>query len=142
MNLPVSIYILIGLMSWLLAQSTKYLLSTTKKKDWADSSRLYLSGGMPSAHSATTVSMLTAIAINEGLDSSVFAVMAILTAIVLYDAMMVRRSSGEQGEAIIALLKEQKSTVKKPFVAKGHSLAEVAVGSVLGFLVAIVVLSI
>lgn len=141
MNQTISIYIIVGLVAWLVAQSMKYILATITKKRWADSSRLYLSGGMPSAHSTTTVAMLTAIGLGEGIGSAVFAVMAIFTAVVVYDAVMVRRSSGEQGEAILALISEQKSKVKKPFVAKGHTIIEVAAGAVLGVLVALAILS-
>lgn len=138
----VSIYIVVGLIAWAIAQASKYIIATFAKKNWADSSRLYLSGGMPSAHTATTVAMLTAIAIKEGVGSSVFAVMAIFTAVVIYDAVMVRRSSGEQGDALIALIKEQKSKVKAPFVAKGHTIIEVLAGAALGFVVALVALAI
>lgn len=131
----ISIYLAAGLSAWIVAQAAKYILATLKRKKLADSSRLYLSGGMPSAHSATTVAILTVIGVRDGIDSSIFAVMAILTAIVIYDAVMVRRSSGEQGEAVIGLIKEQKSDVRKPFVAKGHTLPEIAVGSILGYII-------
>lgn len=138
----VSIYIIVGLVAWLIAQGSKYIIATLSKKHLADSSRLYLSGGMPSAHTTTTVAMLTAIAVKDGVGSSVFAVMAIFTAVVIYDAVMVRRSSGEQGEAIVALITEQKSKVKEPFVAKGHTIIEVVAGAILGFVIALVVLAI
>lgn len=138
----ISIYIVIGLTAWVIAQLTKYIIATLTKKKLADSSRLYLSGGMPSAHATTTVAMLTAIAIKEGVGSGLFAVMAIFTAVVIYDAVMVRRSSGEQGEAILSLIHERKSKVIKPFVAKGHTVIEVLAGSIIGFVVAVVFLSI
>lgn len=141
MNVDISIYLAVGIVAWLAAQISKYVLSALTNKRLTDTNKLFLSGGMPSAHSATTVAMLTAIGLNEGVNSSIFAVMAILTAIVVYDAVMVRRSSGEQGEALVSLMIEQKSKVKKPFVAKGHSLYEVVAGSALGAIVAIAIMS-
>lgn len=57
---------------------------------------LYISGNMPSAHSATTMSLTTLIGLSEGIDSVIFA-LAALAAVVMYDALMVRRSVGEQG---------------------------------------------
>ena len=43
----------------------------------------------------------------------------------MYDAVMVRRSSGEQGTAIQELIKELKSKVIIPRAAKGHTPEEV-----------------
>lgn len=137
----ISIYLVVGIAAWLVAQLSKYLLSAITNKKFKDTSKLFLSGGMPSAHSATTVAMLTAIGLKDGIESPVFAVMAILTAIVVYDAVMVRRSSGEQGEALISLIKEKNSNVKKPFVARGHNLYEVTAGSALGVIVAVAIIS-
>jgi acid phosphatase family membrane protein YuiD len=57
----------------------------------------------------------------------------------MYDAVKVRRSSGEQGEAIHSLIKEQKSSVKLPRAAKGHTPVEVVAGSILGVIIGIVV---
>ncbi len=53
--------------------------------------------------------------------------------------MMVRRSSGEQGESLTALIKEQKSKVRLPRVARGHTPPEVFVGALLGVLIGTVV---
>jgi hypothetical protein len=57
----------------------------------------------------------------------------------MYDAIMVRRSSGEQGAAIHQLIKEQKSSVPLPRAAKGHTPVEVAVGALLGLIIGVVV---
>lgn len=91
---------------------------------------------MPSAHSATVIALLTVIGGIEGVGSALFALAALFSAIVMYDAVMVRRSSGEQGEALLALLAGQKKPlVRLPRVAKGHTPLEVVVGAVVGFLV-------
>ena len=59
--------------------------------------------------------------------------------IVMYDAVMVRRSSGEQGIAIQELIKLGKANVVLPRSAKGHTPLEVAVGAVLGLVIGVVV---
>jgi acid phosphatase family membrane protein YuiD len=68
-----------------------------------------------------------------------FGLALVFACVVLYDAMMVRRSSGEQGIALTALMKEQKSKVPLPRVALGHTPLEVTVGTLIGFLVGVVV---
>ena len=138
----VSNYLVAGAVAWVIAQFSKYIITSLKYRKAEDVSKLYLSGGMPSAHSATSVAVLTVIGIVNGTDSGIFALAALFTSIVLYDAMMVRRSSGEQGMALRSLMTEQKSKVRKPFVALGHSWQEVCVGSALGFIVGVIVAAI
>ena len=135
----VSPYIVAAGIGWIVAQLSKYVVASFKLGKLASYRQLYLSGHMPSAHSATTVAMLTVIGALEGVQSAVFAVTFLLTAVVLYDAMMARRSSGEQGVALTALLVEQKSKVRVPRVAMGHTPLEVAVGSLLGLIVGLIV---
>ena len=55
----------------------------TKKADW---SLLTSTGGMPSSHSAAVTALATAVALDVGLDSTLFAVTAIFAVIVMYDA--------------------------------------------------------
>ncbi len=49
---------------------------------------------MPSSHSAAVTALSTAVAIEHGLDSSLFAVSAVLGIIVMFDATGVRRHAG------------------------------------------------
>lgn len=137
--MEISPYLIAIAAGWIAAQGAKYLLIAIKKRSLSDIRQLYLSGNMPSAHSATTIALVTVIGLRDGLQSGLFAVAALLAGIVMYDAMMVRRSSGEQGEAIQKLIKEQKSKVALPRAAKGHTPVEVAVGAVLGAVVGLVV---
>jgi len=125
--------------AWLISQGAKYLFVAVKQRSLDHYRQLYLSGNMPSAHSASVVALVTIIGLHDGTSSGLFAVAALFAAIVMYDAVMVRRSSGEQGVAIQKLIKEQKSSVPLPRAAKGHTPLEVAVGALLGALVGIVV---
>ena len=134
-----SSYIIAILAAWVIAQGAKYVIVTIRTRSFSHLKQLYLSGNMPSAHSASVSSLVMVIALREGVDSAVFALALLFAAIVMYDAMMVRRSSGEQGAALQALMKEQKSEYVLPRVAKGHTPVEVAVGAVLGLVIGAVV---
>ncbi len=94
-------YLLIPAFSWLAAQGLKYLGelfgSSKKKQSSLMPSPLVLSGGMPSAHSATVTSLTVAVGYYEGIYSAIFAISLLFSSVVMYDAMMVRYSSGRQG---------------------------------------------
>ena len=100
---------------------------------------LYISGNMPSAHSATMMSLVSIIGLKDGGGSGLFGLALALAAIVMYDALMVRRSVGEQGEAIKQVIDISKFDVSKPRSAKGHTPLEVVVGAAIGLLAGIVV---
>ena len=132
-------YIIAGAAGWIVSQVTKYAVISLKKGRAVSARQLYLSGNMPSAHSATVVALLTVIGLIDGVGSGLFGLALIFASVVVYDAMMARRSSGEQGVALTALIKEQKSKVPLPRVAMGHTPLEVAVGSLIGFIVGLAV---
>ncbi|HET6747601.1 MAG TPA: divergent PAP2 family protein [Candidatus Saccharimonadales bacterium] len=132
-------YIIAILLGWIVAQGAKYLIVAVRQRRFDHIRQLYLSGNMPSAHSATVVALVVVVALRDGLESGLFAVAALLAGIVMYDAVMVRRSSGEQGVAIQQLIKEQKSSVSLPRAAKGHTPMEVLVGALLGLIIGLVV---
>lgn len=125
--------------AWPVAQGAKYIVLSLRHRTFSHFRQLYLSGNMPSAHSATVMSLLAVIGLKDGIGSAIFGLAALFAAIVMYDAMMVRRSSGEQGLAIQALIKERKSMITIPRAAKGHTPLEVLVGAVLGIFVGLVV---
>lgn len=135
-------YLIAIAFAWITAQGAKYVVSVVKSGDVRNFRQLYLSGNMPSAHSASVIALLTVIGGLNSVDSAVFAVAALFAAIVMYDAVMVRRSSGEQGAAIRALLREQNSKIAAPRAAKGHTPLEVAIGALLGLVVGLVVITV
>ena len=132
-------YIVAIIAAWLIAQGAKYILVAVKRRRFDHIRQLYLSGNMPSAHSASVIALVMVIALRDGADSGSFAIAALFAAIVMYDAVMVRRSSGEQGVAIQKLIKEQKSDVPLPRAAKGHTPLEVVAGGILGAVIGVVV---
>lgn len=132
-------YVIAIIAAWLVAQGAKYLIMAIKQRSFNHLRQLYLSGNMPSAHSATVIALVVTIALRDGVHTGLFALAVLFASIVMYDAVMVRRSSGEQGAAIQQLIKEQKSKVALPRAAKGHTPVEVIVGAILGGVIGVVV---
>ena len=102
---------------------------------------LWKTGGMPSSHSALAVSIATAIAFTEGVDTSIFILAFFFALVVIRDAMGVRRSSGIQAKTLNQVGKELNSRFGIAFrpvkEVQGHSPAQVVVGSLLGFFMAL-----
>jgi len=64
-------------------------------------------GGMPSSHSAAVTSLITALGLEYGFASPLVAIATTFGVIVMFDAMAVRRQSGEQGILLSQLFEEQ-----------------------------------
>ncbi|MDX2776269.1 divergent PAP2 family protein [Streptomyces caniscabiei] len=137
--MELSPYILAIIAAWLVAQGAKYLIITVKQRSFKNLRQLYLSGNMPSAHSASVVALCVLVGLKDGIGSGLFGLAALFAGVVMYDAVMVRRSSGEQGIALQNLIKEQKSAIPLPRAAKGHTPVEVLVGALLGGVIGVVV---
>lgn len=136
----------VAIVSWISAQVIKTLLNliTTKKLRLE---RMFGAGGMPSAHSASVCGVTIAISRSVGFDSPMFAIAFLLAAIVMYDAMGVRRAAGEHAKVINLIVKKHRETEKgdtiyipknkeqlKEFL--GHTPMEVMGGAMLGILIA------
>lgn len=88
------------------------------------------SGDMPSDHSAVVAAVTVSVGRLNGLSSAVFAISFCFAVLVIYDAMHLRLSSGEQGMALNKLLvKNNQKSVK---VSMGHEPAEVYMGVAVG----------
>ena len=129
--------LLAPLAGWAVAQGIKYVL--TLRKNGLQFSDLYASGGFPSSHTASIIPVVVLIGLRRGLDDPIFALAAIMTALIMYDAIGVRRSSGENTVAIKELAqKTGKTLTTRLHGAKGHSPYEVAGGIAVGVAVAYV----
>jgi len=135
----ISPYILVIIIAWVIAHLVKYIIALKKGEVKDVVGQVFISGGMPSSHTSTSVALWTIIMLKDGIGSGLFGMASLFVLIVAYDAMKVRRSSGEQGDAIAQLIKESNSKVKVPRIAKGHSPLEVLVGAVLGLIVGYIV---
>ncbi len=109
---------------------------STKKIDLRTALR---SGGMPSDHSSGIVSLATIIGLTEGFSSSIFALSALMSMLVLYDSVNVRYSSGRQGEAILKLIDKSGVEFDNLYIARGHTVIEMIVGSLVGLVVGVIV---
>lgn len=135
MSIPISVYIIAVVAGWLVSHCAKFVIQSIRAKRRVSWRVFFRSGGMPSSHSATVMALLTVVALVDGVESGLFGLAALFAGIVMFDAMKVRRSSGEQGTALIALMKESKSKVDLPRVALGHTPVEVLIGALLGVVV-------
>ena len=68
--------------------------------------RMWGAGGMPSSHSATVCAMVVATGRYCGVSSPIFAIAAVLSIIVMYDAMGVRYETGEQAKVLNRMFTE------------------------------------
>lgn len=71
-------------------------------------------GGMPSSHSALTCSLTMMVGLTQGFNSILLAAVAIIAAIVMYDAIKVRAEE------------------------VGHTLVEVSIGGVIGIVISLI----
>ncbi len=130
-------------LSWGLAQVIKTIIHLILTKKFV-AERLIGSGGMPSCHSATVCALTTSVIINEGVHSPFFAIAAILSIIVMYDAMGVRRETGIQARVlnelteVIEKMGSDLSNDEKLKEFVGHTPIQVFVGAVLGIIIALI----
>lgn len=132
-----SIYWVAPLLAWVVAQVAKVAYAHFRGNTSESRPTLLSSGNMPSSHSAITVALLIVIGVLDGIHSAAFGIAAVFTAVVIYDALNVRRAVGEQGLALKSLIKEQEF-----FSALGHKPTEVIAGSVIGSAVSFILLQI
>lgn len=106
--------------------------------------RMWGAGGMPSSHSATVCAMVVATGRYCGVNSPIFAIAAVLSIIVMYDAMGVRYETGEQAKVLNKMLEQWIEVTEKnnPFLQNmhlkemvGHTPLQVMAGFALGILV-------
>jgi len=107
--------------------------------------RFFGDGGMPSSHSAVVASLATAIGLQCGWDSPLFAIAMILAFVVMHDATGVRQETGKQAKVINDLVKMLEARGRgeltpaetlKEFV--GHTGPQVLVGALGGILTAVI----
>ncbi len=130
-----------GLLAWLLAQILKVPINylATRQWDWG----LWVSTGkMPSSHSALICATTLSIGLNDGFDTSAFALGVAIAMVILYDAAGVRRQAGIHAQRINQLIEEifrgePISDVRLKEVL-GHTPPEVVGGVILGLSVALV----
>lgn len=131
-----------AVLGWTVAQFLKTVIDMVLNKSF-NPERIFGSGGMPSSHSATVCALTTAAGMKYGAGSFEFAVSFVLSMIVMYDAMGVRRETGKQAKVLNSLFSENILNLDGVFLQEklkeyvGHTPLQVAAGAVLGILLAV-----
>ena len=128
------------ILGWFLAQSGKligYIISAGKPPKFRELVDCFTkSGGMPSGHTASFVSLTTYFIIKNGLFANITVLSIAMAIIVIYDAVNVRYAVGEQGKMINIMSEERKGkNGRKLRVVEGHTVPQAIVGGILGVLV-------
>lgn len=133
-------YILIPLLSIVVAQIIKTIIETISTKRFSLERLFNGAGGMPSTHTTAVISLTTLMYIDYGLNSELFAICLVFSLIVMYDAMGIRYETGKQAEIINILAKKAK--LKESFVLLkekiGHKPIEVLGGIITGIVLAVI----
>jgi acid phosphatase family membrane protein YuiD len=120
---------------WLIAQISKPIIEYIRKRR-LNLRLLASAGGMPSSHSASVCALATAVAIQEGVTSTLFAIAFLLAIIVMYDAAGVRRAASIQAHILNQIIDElfQGHPISETRLREllGHTPVEVVAGAVLG----------
>ncbi len=130
-----------------LAQLIKLPLRLIIKKEW-NPGIIFSTGGMPSSHAAFVTALTTAVAISEGTSSTLFAMSFCFAAVVIYDAMGIRRHAGQHAAMLNQLIEDlreagdlsifQDVTYQKRFKELlGHEPLETFAGTIFGIVVAV-----
>lgn len=143
--------LIVALFAILFAQGVKVPIHYIVTKEFKPG-LAFSTGGMPSSHSAAVAAVTTAIGIDHGLSSGMFAISCVFSIIIMFDATGIRRQAGEQAIVLNMLVKdfqyfveEAKVWAKKQEFEKkqelkellGHQPIEVFFGGVTGIILAL-----
>ena len=137
--------ILAPIVAWAVSQILKTITYVVVEKEFVFK-RIISDGGMPSAHSATVISLAVMCGWTQGFESAAFAIGIILAIVIMRDAVGVRRESGINASAIKQLadksnkeLGEGEAPIEtnKLKVLVGHTPLQVACGCIIGIIVCI-----
>lgn len=126
----------IAIISWFVAQALKVIIvfATEGKFNF---SRFVGSGGMPSSHAATVCGLTVGVLRACGASSPEFAIAAVFSLVVMYDAAGVRRAAGQQAAILNKMIEHWDDadfvgTKLKELL--GHTPLQVFFGALLGIL--------
>jgi hypothetical protein len=129
-DLPVTL--LIALAVQISCQIFKVIFYSIKNKKLS-LSYFTTAGGIPSSHTAFVTALTTMIGIRHGIKSDLFAVSAVFTSIVVYDAFRLRGHVQNAAVTINKLITEhfpEENTKLSEMV--GHTIPEIAAGLIFG----------
>ncbi len=126
---------LMTLIVWAFAQTTKVIIGVFKEKKF--NFRWFIgTGGMPSSHAAGVSALATAVGIEHGFDSTLFAIAAVFALVTMFDAQGVRRSTGQQAGILNKMMDDiyWKGQVEEQRLKElvGHTPVQVLAGVLFG----------
>ena len=131
-----NIILSLSFLAWASAQILKFFVTliVERRLDWK---HLLSSGGMPSSHASTVCACATSVGALHGWSSPLFAISAVLAAVVMYDAANVRRATGEQAKILNYMMENWFEMSPEIFDKKlkevlGHTPLQVLMGAILG----------
>lgn len=132
-------YLVALVLAWMVAHLAKGAIAAIKGRQISLWHQLFISGGMPSAHAATSLAVWMVVLMKDGVDSGLFGLATLVALIICYDAVRVRRAVGQNAELLESVIDKSKLNVKRPMIARGHTPFEVAIGAVVGVIIGFVV---
>ena len=135
---------------WLIAQGIKLIIEFILTGE-ARLERIVGAGGMPSSHSATVCALVVSTGIVYGADGFELPMAFFFAFIVMYDAMGVRRETGEQSKILNEIVRQwfQKGDELQSIDPMnqlkelvGHTPLQVFIGGAIGCIVAVIVCAI
>jgi acid phosphatase family membrane protein YuiD len=125
-----------------LVQMSKVLTFLVREKK-INVRRFVETGGMPSSHASSVMSLSTCVGLREGFGSVLFAVALYFSLVVMYDAAGLRRAAGRQATLLNRILNEHIQLPGAPHQQLrellGHTPFEVLVGALIGILFSIAI---
>ncbi len=131
--------LLTAIISWAIAQFIKIIHDAFKTKKLS-LDLIVSSGGFPSSHTSFVIALAGAIGFTDGFNSSTFAISVVLSCVVMYDAMGIRRAAGNHAKILndLVLKLDGNSTVEERLEELlGHTPLQVLGGFILGIIVSV-----
>ncbi len=133
--------VLITMLSGTMAQAIK-LISYYIEHRRINFKRFFETGGMPSSHASTAMTITVSVGLRAGFESIAFLIALYFSFVIMYDAAGIRRAAGKQAAVLNKIIDEYRINkhLSEERLAEflGHTPLEVFMGGVLGVLVAII----
>jgi len=136
------IYIVCPIIAFTLAQGTKIILRSLRRKlTWRD---FFAYSDMPSGHTAVVTALVVILGLKLGLNSPMFAISFVFAAIVIVDAIGLRNYLGQHGKTLNVLVKDLKEdefldrAYPKQLEKIGHTPLQVIIGALVGLLTSLI----
>lgn len=127
----------LAIIAWAMAQLLKVLVVLVVERRW-DWKHILSSGGMPSSHASCVCACASSVAFLYGWGSPLFALAAIMAAVVMYDAFNVRQETGKQAKVLNYMMEHWNQMEPGEIFDKalkelvGHTPLQVLMGAILG----------